>query len=162
MEPDHPRTFDIALAKQKLDAAGYKLDANGNRLDKEGKPISLRLDYPDTDDTYAKSAQFMKDWYGQLGIKVTDPAVRLARPWATSSSRPRPASDYKANYDIELWGWAGNPDPNALLQIFRCDAIGSSSDSQYCNPAYDKLYDAAERARRPTPSARRSWPRCRT
>ena len=71
VEPDHPRTFDIELAKQKLDAAGYKVDANGARLDKEGKPISLRLDYPDTDAIYAKSAQFVKDWYGQLGIKVT-------------------------------------------------------------------------------------------
>ncbi|MDE3167077.1 MAG: hypothetical protein KGN36_14825, partial [Acidobacteriota bacterium] len=46
-----------------------------------------------------------------------------------------------AKYDIELWGWAGSPDPNALLQIFRCDAIGNTSDSQYCNPAYDTLYD---------------------
>ena len=50
-------------------------------------------------------------------------------------------TQYKASYDIELWGWSGNPDPNALLQIFRCDAIGSSSDSQYCNPAYDTLFD---------------------
>src|SRR6185295_8040455 len=35
----------------------------------------------------------------------------------------------------------GNPDPNALLQIFRCDQIGIGSDSQYCNPEYDALYD---------------------
>jgi peptide/nickel transport system substrate-binding protein len=28
-----------------------------------------------------------------------------------------------------------------MTQIFRCDYIGSSSDSQYCNPEYDKLYD---------------------
>ena len=32
-------------------------------------------------------------------------------------------------------------DPNGLLQIFKCDAIGDSSDSQYCNPAFDKMYD---------------------
>jgi len=140
VEPDHPRTFDIALAEQKLDAAGYKLDANGNRLDKQGKPISLRLDYPDTDPTYAKSAQFVKDWYSQLGIKVTAQQFDSAT-LGNIVLPPEAGSDYKANYDIELWGWSGNPDPNALLQIFRCDAIGSSSDSQYCNPAFDKLYD---------------------
>src|SRR4249919_1741475 len=39
VEPDHPRTFNIDMAKQKLDAAGYPLDANGKRLDKQGKPI---------------------------------------------------------------------------------------------------------------------------
>ena len=27
VEPTNPRTFDIELAKQKLDAAGYALDA---------------------------------------------------------------------------------------------------------------------------------------
>ena len=51
-----------------------------------------------------------------------------------------PEGDGTAKYDIELWGWSGNPDPNSLLQIFRCDQIGIGSDSQYCNPEYDKLY----------------------
>jgi len=141
VEPDHPRTFDIALAAQKLDAAGYKLNSQGQRLDKEGKPISLRLYFPDTKGTYAKSAQFVKDWYGQLGIKVTAQQFD-STTLGNIVLPPEAGKEYKANYDIELWGWTGNPDPNALLQIFRCDAIGSSSDSQYCNPAFDKMYDA--------------------
>ena len=141
VEPDHPRTFDIELAKQKLDAAGYKLDAQGRRLDKEGKPISLRLYMPDTDDSYPKVAQFVKDWYGQLGVKVTT-QVRDSATLGNIVLPPEAGKDYTANYDIELWGWSGNPDPNALLQIFRCDAIGSSSDSQYCNPEFDKMYEA--------------------
>lgn len=146
VEPDHPRTFDIALAKQKLDAAGYKLDANGARLDKEGKPISLRLYMPDTDDAYPKVAQFVKDWYGQLGVKVTT-QVFDSSTLGNIVLPPEAGDEYKADYDIELWGWAGNPDPNALLQIFRCDAIGSSSDSQYCNPEYDKMYDEQSNAK---------------
>ena len=145
VEPDHPRTFDIELAKQKLDAAGYKLDSQGQRLDKEGKPISLRLVYPNTKDTYAKAAQFVKDWYGQLGVKVTAQQYDSAT-LGNIVLPPEAGKDFKANYDIELWGWSGNPDPNALLQIFRCDAIGSSSDSQYCNPAFDKMYDSQNAA----------------
>ncbi len=54
---------------------------------------------------------------------------------------PEAGDEYKADYDIELWGWAGNPDPSALLDIFRCEQIGNTSDSQYCNPEYDKLYE---------------------
>jgi len=141
VEPDHPRTFDIALAIQKLDAAGYKLDAQGRRLDKESKPISLRVYMPDTNANYPKAAQFVKDWYGQLGVKVTT-QVRDSATLGNIVLPPEAGKDYKADYDIELWGWAGNPDPNALLQIFRCDAIGSSSDSQYCNPEFDTMYDA--------------------
>ena len=41
VEPTTPRTFDIELAKQKLDAAGYKLDAEGKRLDKEGRVFRI-------------------------------------------------------------------------------------------------------------------------
>ncbi len=138
VEPDQPRTFDIELAKSKLDAAGYKLDANGSRLDKEGKPIKLRLYAPDSEASYAKSAEFVKDWYGQLGIVVSTQVLTGA---ALGELILPPEAGGTAKYDIELWGWGGNPDPNALLQIFRCDAIGGTSDSQYCNPEYDKLYD---------------------
>ena len=62
-DPATPRTFDLELAKQKLDAAGYVLDASGQRLDKEGKPISLKLVFPDYDPNFAKSGQFIKDWF---------------------------------------------------------------------------------------------------
>jgi peptide/nickel transport system substrate-binding protein len=151
VEPTTPRTFDIELAKQKLEAAGYKLDSEGRRLDKESKPISLRLFFPDTNDYYAKSAQFVRDWYSQLGIKVT--TQQLDTSTLADLVLPPEACDtpegctYKADYDIELWGWAWNPDPNSPLQVFRCDAIGSASDSQYCNPEYDKLYDAQTAAK---------------
>jgi peptide/nickel transport system substrate-binding protein len=137
VEPTTPRTFNIDLAKQKLATAGYTVDGNGKLLDKQGKVISLRLDYPNTDANYPKVAQFVKSWYGQLGINVTTTSYDSAALGAIIL----PGGDGTAKYDIELWGWVGNPDPNALLQIFRCDAIGSSSDSQYCNPAFDTLYD---------------------
>lgn len=138
--PDTPRTFDIELAKQKLLDAGYPLDAEGRRLDKEGEPITLRLYHPNTDDAYGTSAAFIKEWYGQLGIGVevasydSDTLTEILLP-------PEAGEGYTADYDIELWGWSGSPDPNGLLIIFRCDQIGNLSDSQYCNPEYDRLYD---------------------
>ena len=140
VEPTNQRTFDIELAKQKLTDAGYALDGSGRRLDKEGNPITLRLMMPDSDDNYPKAAQFVADWYGQLGIKVTTQVLDSAT-LAEIILPPEAGDTYKADYDIELWGWSGSVDPNALMPIFKCDAIGSSSDSQYCNPAFDKLYE---------------------
>jgi peptide/nickel transport system substrate-binding protein len=135
--PDHVRTFSIDTAKQKLDAAGYKLDANNKRLDKEGKPISLRLYYPNTDDNYKKVAAFVKDWYGQLGIEVND--QQFDSDTLTELLLP-PEGGGTAKYDIELWGWSGSPDPNGLLYVMLCNQIGTSSDSTYCNKTYDDLY----------------------
>jgi peptide/nickel transport system substrate-binding protein len=137
VEPTTPRTFDLALADQKLTAAGYVLDGEGRRLDKDGNRINLRMFAPNTSDDYAQVAQFVEEWYGEIGVGVTFQSLDSG----TLGELILPPPDAKADYDIELWGWAGSPDPNALLQVFRCDAIGSSSDSQYCNPEYDRLYD---------------------
>jgi peptide/nickel transport system substrate-binding protein len=140
VEPTTARTFDIELAKQKLDAAGYELDADGRRLDKEGKPITLRMFMPDSDENYPKAAQFIAAWYDELGVKVTTQVFSSAA-LTEIIYPPEGGEGYTADYDIELWGWSGGIDPNGLLQIFECDAIGDSSDSQYCNPAFDKMYD---------------------
>jgi peptide/nickel transport system substrate-binding protein len=140
IEPAQPRSFNIDLAKQKLDSAGYVLDANGKRLDKEGKPIVLRLVMPNSDENYPKAAEFIKEWYGELGIELqtqvydSNTLVDLLLPPEAGGAAN------KAKYDIELWGWAGNPDPNGLLIVFKCDEIGNLSDSNFCDPAYDALY----------------------
>ncbi len=148
VDPATPRTFDIELAKQKLDAAGYPLDGSGARLDKQGNPISLRLLFPSTDDLYAKAAQFVKDWYAQVGIKVSTQSLDsstladIVLPPEACPKKDPDCAEYRAKYDIELWGWSWGPDPNEMMAIFKCDAIGSSSDSQYCNPKLDDLFAA--------------------
>ena len=45
-----------------------------------------------------------------------------------------------ADYDIYMWGWVGDPDPTSLLNFFRTDEIGGSSDSYYSNEQYDALF----------------------
>ena len=153
VDPTTPRTFDIALAKQKLDAAGYPLNASGQRLDKQGKPITLRMLMPDSDDNYPKVAQFIATWYGELGVKVSTQVLTSAA-LGEIIYPPEAGAGYLAKYDIELWGWSGGIDPNGLLQIFECSAIGSSSDSQYCNPAFDQMYK--DQLAATTPEARKT------
>ncbi len=141
MEPTTLRTFDIETAKQKLEAAGYVLDGQGRRLDKEGKALNLRLYMPDSEEFYATSAQFVQDWLSQLGIKVTTQVFDSGT--LTQLMLPPEAGDpaNKADYDLFIWGWGGDVDPNSLLKIFLCSSIGSTSDSNYCNPRYDELFE---------------------
>lgn len=146
VEPSDPRTFDIALAKQKLDEAGYKLDASGQRLDKEGKPLNLRLYMPDSSENYPKDAQFIKDWLGQLGIKITTQVFDSATLTDLMLPPEAGGAGNKADYDLFIWSWYGNPDPNALLQVYTCAAIGTSSDSNWCDPEYDKMYEEQNKA----------------
>jgi len=154
-EPDGPRTFDLTVAGQRLEAAGYVLDGENRRLDKQGNPIVLDLVFPDSDTTYATSAEFIKTWWGELGIAVnptqydSDTLVDLML-----TPEADPEAGYKGDYDLFIWGWGGDVDPNSLLEIFTCDQIGNSSDSNYCNPAYDKLFIQQNEAT--TPEARKA------
>jgi peptide/nickel transport system substrate-binding protein len=149
--PAEPRTFDPAEAERRLTGAGYVLDDQGRRLDKEGNPIVLDLVFPDSDTTYATSAEFITTWWGDLGISVnaaqydSDTLVDLMLP---------PEADGTADYDLFIWGWGGDVDPNSLLEIFTCEQIGGSSDSMYCNPEYDALF--AEQNEATTPEARKT------
>jgi peptide/nickel transport system substrate-binding protein len=146
--PENPRTFDIAEANRRLEAAGYVLDGSGNRLDLEGDPISLRLYHPDSDASYPNSAQFIQGWFQELGIRVTPDQfdsgalVEIMLP-------PEAGDEYVADFDLFIWGWGGDVDPNSLLEIFTCDQIGGSSDSMYCNPRYDELFQQQNRAESP-------------
>jgi peptide/nickel transport system substrate-binding protein len=141
VDPTTPRTFDIEEAKRRLDAAGYKLDASNKRLDKDGKVINLRLTWPDSEAENATNAQFLVEWFGQLGITVTAAVTEEGTLIDDVTGPP----GGPANYDIYMWGWVGDPDPNSLLNFFRSEEIGGSSDSYYNNPKYDELF-LAQRA----------------
>ncbi|MFL5778842.1 MAG: ABC transporter substrate-binding protein [Chloroflexota bacterium] len=138
-EPAQLRTFDIAQAKSKLDAAGYPLDASGRRMDKEGKPITLRLTWPGAAEE-AKSAQLIKDWFGQVGVTVN--AAPSDEGKLTSQILPPEADPPgKAQFDMFIWDWVGDPDPTSLLKVLTTKEIGASSDSLWSNARYDELYD---------------------
>ncbi len=143
-DPATPRTFDLEEAKRRLDAAGY-VDSNGSgtREDKEGKEINLSIFYPNTNANYAKSAQFVTDWWKQIGIGASSQGFESD---TLTEILYVPEAGGTAKYDVELWGWAGSADPDFLLSIFTTDSIGVWSDSNYSNPAYDELYDQQKRA----------------
>jgi peptide/nickel transport system substrate-binding protein len=134
--PSQPRTFDLDEARSRLDAAGYALDAENRRLDKDGQPINLRLTWPDSESENGTNAQFLVEWFGELGIAV-DAAVTEEGKLIDDVTGP---PEGPANYDIYMWGWVGDPDPTSLLDFFRTEQIGGSSDSYYSNPRYDELF----------------------
>jgi peptide/nickel transport system substrate-binding protein len=140
LEPKNQRTFDIALAKQKLADAGYKLDASGKLLDHESKPINLKMVVPSSSTTYSQSAEFLAAWWKELGIGVTTQSLDAD---AVSALQKPPEADPpgKASFDVIVWNWAGDVDPNSLLKIATTDSIPSGgNDSFFSDPRYDELF----------------------
>ncbi|HET9456494.1 MAG TPA: ABC transporter substrate-binding protein [Candidatus Limnocylindrales bacterium] len=135
--PENPRTFDIEEAKRRLDAAGYALNDQGQRLDKEGQPLNLRLTWPDSESENATNAEFLREWFGELGITIEAAVTEEGKLIDDVTGPPNGPADY----DLYMWGWVGDPDPTSLLDFFRTEQIGGSSDSYYSNPRYDELFE---------------------
>jgi peptide/nickel transport system substrate-binding protein len=137
---DH--AFDLAKANQILDDAGYVKGADGIR-EKDGVRLEFRLQHDADSAEYPRVASLLADWFGQIGVKANVEAVDPDTLTALTTG--------VGDYDLAIWGWGGDPDPDFILSIMLCDQfeVGGWSDSGYCNAEYDQLYLDQQRASDP-------------
>ena len=107
---------------------------NGARLDFR---LFGRSDSP----TSKKSVEYIKRYLADVGIETK---VTLISEDALTEKIGQ------GKFDMFEWGWVVEPDPNYQLSTFTCDnrsyedggsVLANLSDSFYCNPEYDKLFD---------------------
>ena len=134
---DDKYTFDLQKAGDALTAAGYPLK-NGVRLNKQGDPIVLRL-WSRADSQASQSAgKLIAGWFDKLGLKIK---LSVMDDGAIMDGQYNMVGDkFVPDYDMFLWGWGGDPDPNFILSIFTSSQINSWSDSAFSDPEYDKLF----------------------
>jgi peptide/nickel transport system substrate-binding protein len=129
---DQAFTFDLDKAGQLLDEAGYTKGADGKRTMPDGSPLgTIRLFARSESKTSQGTMDYFKEWLGDLGIdaEVTN---------MESNKLTNVILD--GDYDAFQWGWYVEPDPDSMLSYMTCDQRGGWSDSWYCNPEYDDLY----------------------
>jgi peptide/nickel transport system substrate-binding protein len=100
------RTFDLAAASAKLDDAGYRdTDGDGIREDREGRPLQLRLYLSSEQPNHAQSAQFISEWFRQVGVDVTPTALDSA----TLSGKLAAPADGGGGWDLAINRFWPNP-----------------------------------------------------
>lgn len=128
--------FDVALANQTLDDAGYvDVDGDGVREMPDGtNPLIFRMNWPSDSLTAPRMAELLSEMWLLVGVKTELQAMDPDALTAVCC----PAFDF----DVMLWGWGSDPDPNLLLGVMTTSAIpDGSSETGYSNPEYDALYD---------------------
>jgi peptide/nickel transport system substrate-binding protein len=145
--------FDLAEANRILDAAGYAKGTDGIRtMPGGGRKLQFRLYGRQGSQASEQAVQFVSEWLRQIGLGI-DLKIISEDQLTTFVG--------EGTFDIFEWGWGVEPDPSFMLSVFTCgqrstkdgDSISAGwSDSFYCNPAYDALYEqqktAVDRAQR--------------
>jgi len=127
--------YDVAKANQILDDAGYKdLNGDGIRETPDGsRSLTFRINWPSDSINAPRLAELLSEMWKQVGVRLEAQALDPD----TLTSVCCPAFDF----DIILWGWGSDPDPNLLLSVMTTDEIPTgSSETGYSNPEYDALY----------------------
>jgi peptide/nickel transport system substrate-binding protein len=152
LTPASPYTYDPAKAQQMLDAAGYKVGADGVRVDSKGNRLSFRLFGRSENDQSKKAVQFIKGYLAAVGVETKVDDI---------GSDALAEKIGQGNYDMFEWDWVVEPDPNYQLSTFLCanrsyldsgTVTANLSDSFYCNPAYDALFE--QQSTEPDPTKR--------
>ena len=123
--------FDIERSKELLKQAGWR-DTNGDgTVDKDGEELELRLFVRSEDKDSVTAGQFIEDWLKEAGIGLETKAI---------SDTALTDAIYAADYDMFIWGWTSDPDPDFILSILTCDQIMGWSDTFWCNEDYSRMY----------------------
>ena len=130
---------------QMLEDAGYKdTDGDGVReMPGGGKPLNFTYYVRSDGETGPEIAEFVTGWLREIGIATTKKVADDSQLTTIIG---------KGDYDMFAWGWVPFVDPDPMLSYFTCDQIASDpedptnyyNDANFCDPEYDKLYDAAE------------------
>jgi peptide/nickel transport system substrate-binding protein len=130
--------YDPAKANQILDDAGYeyKGDIRCAAVPCEiGDPqMNFRMYWPSDSADAPRMAELLAGMWKEIGVGLQPQAIDPDALTALCC----PAFDF----DIILWGWGSDPDPNMLLNVMRTESISTgSSETGYSNARYDALYD---------------------
>lgn len=124
--------FDIERAKDLLAEAGWE-DTDGDGIvDKNGEPLELRLVGRSEDSSSVRASEFIDGWLQEAGVDVTTEAL---------TDNKLTEDIYATDFDMFIWGWGSDPDPDFILSVMTCGQINNYSDSFYCNEEYDRLYE---------------------
>ena len=130
--------YNPAKANKILDDAGYVYNGEIRCAVPDcpyPQPImNFRMYWPSDSVDAPRMAELLAGMWKEIGVGVQPQAIDPDALTALCC----PAFDF----DIMLWGWGSDPDPNLLLNVMRTESIATgSSETGYSNARYDALYE---------------------
>jgi peptide/nickel transport system substrate-binding protein len=132
-----PLPFDLDTANQMLDSLGYAKGSDGIRVAGD-HPMAYTVIFPHAETGPGDRAfQIIQTDFLEIGVKLTQ---RVMDDSAAFAAITAPGETGYLNFDLAMWDWVPLIDPDFILSVLNCNQYGSWSDTGYCNPEYDQLY----------------------
>ena|GEM_PF-524352 len=130
-----PYPYNVTLANQILNQAGYKMGPNGVRVSPNGTALSYTLYVVSYASEEVEAANLIASSWKQIGVDAQVEAVDTG----TLANIIWP----NFTQDFDLWDWIyTSPALPTLLQVMTTGAIATeASDSGYSNATYDQIYN---------------------
>ena len=135
-----PHVFDVALANQILDEAGWAAGADGIR-EKDGVKLSFSNSTTAGNKVREQAQQYLQQTWREAGVDMQINNMPAAVIWG----------DYfnKSEYDSVMVGWNHTPDPDAISRFHSkyipAQGGGGQNTQQYKNPELDALLEKGVR-----------------
>ncbi len=127
-----PLTQNQTQARHLLAAHGWSDHDGDGVLDREGKPLSLKLNFPNTSAIRRQMSLLIQEQLRSIGIRVE--LQELEAPVWVERRR-------SGNFDIDFSAASLDPSPSGLTQSWSC--AGGNNVAHYCDPVVDSLLDQA-------------------
>ena len=145
VSPNTSYEYNLELAKQLLDEAGWK-DTNGNGIrDKDGTEMQLVFQ-TSVNPLRQKTQAVVKQGLQSLGVGVELKSIDASVYFSSDSSNNDTLEHFYADLQMYTTGNT-SPDPGAYMKFHTCEQIpqkannwAGDNNSRYCNPKYDRLY----------------------
>jgi peptide/nickel transport system substrate-binding protein len=131
-----PPGYDPALANQMLDDLGFGMGPDGVRI-ANGHPMEYDVITPELSGV-DRVFEIFQAGLGEIGVEVNQKAMDSDAAWVAITGDENTYD----GFDIAIWDWVPMPDPDFILSVLTCEQLGGWSDTGYCNPKYDQLYEA--------------------
>ncbi|PSN80426.1 peptide ABC transporter substrate-binding protein [filamentous cyanobacterium CCP4] len=142
-------TYDLERAKALLNEAGW-VDTNGDGLrEKDGVALEV-LFQAAVNPVRQKTQTIVSDSLTELGVDVQISRVRLDEFFSADPKDTQSINHFFADMQVYSIG-NENPDPTTYMGWWTCAKIASQANqwqqpnnARYCNPEYDRLWQAAK------------------
>lgn len=144
LSSDEQFEFNLTVAALVLELSGY-VDVNSDGIREctnqsmaylegwvpEGTRLIFEFIVSNERSEEVEISQYLEALYALIGIdlqvQIVDPSIA-------------PSSLYSYNYDMVLWHWSSDPDPNSILFAESMVAWNGWSNNKYSDPYYEENY----------------------